>query len=155
MKISNIVARLTGIEAHLGEQSKAELSQLQDTVNGKLAKLEADLVAANASIESLNKEKADIGAQLESVSAVAAGIDAKLSEAISALKIEATDGMSAVEKISALESFAKIAGDKVGTPSAEVPAGGKVADKTMDFAAFNALGAKEKEQFIRTGGKIK
>jgi len=125
MKISDIVAKLTGLEARATEQFKAELAELQSTVKSTLAGLEADLATANASIESLGKEKAELAGKVESLSTAAAGADTKLNEAIAALKIESKSDATAVEKISALETFAKVAGEKAGGHKAEeIPAGG-------------------------------
>ena len=74
MKISELVAKITGLEARATEAFKAELAELKATVTGTMEQLRADLATAQASIASLGNDKAGLEASVSELTA-------KLSEA--------------------------------------------------------------------------
>lgn len=157
MKLSEIVAKLTGLESQVAaDKFKGELAELQCAAKSTIAGLESDLAAANASIESLGKQKADAEAKAGELAASAEAFNAALNGAIANFKIEAKADATATEKLAALETFAKVAGEKAsGIPADKIPAGGvKPEAKTITRAEFNQLSADKQAAFCKAGGKI-
>lgn len=134
---------------------KASLVELGGKVSGELTQLAADLATAQASIASLGADKAALETKNTELSAVASGLDAKLTEAVSALKITSQADATPADKITALQTFAALAAQSVGVPADKIPAGStKLEAKTLTVSEFNKLSHSERSAFFKGGNKI-
>ncbi len=88
MKLTDLIAKITGLEARAEAQFKVELADLTKTVNGALTQAQADLTTAQASISSLTKErdtllagKTDFEAKITNLNAAQLAFNTELSKA--------------------------------------------------------------------------
>jgi len=67
MKISDLIAKVTGLEARADAAFKADLETLRTTVNGEITRLTTELATANASVTSLTTAKTTLEAQVQTL----------------------------------------------------------------------------------------
>lgn len=156
MKLSEIVAKLTGLEARVSAADKIELEAVKAQVDGQIAKLTGELESVKLEKASAETKLTASETKLTELSATVAGLDTTLNGAIAALKIEHKADASAAEKISALETFAKVAGEKAsGVDASKIPAAGvKPEGKSITRAELKTMSPADLSAHFRAGGKI-
>lgn len=167
MKLSEIVASLaelkTTVASFLSDKAKAttealtsfasKLSALETGAVAELTQSQADLATAKQSLASLEE-------QVKTLSAVESGIKTNLDSAVAALKLDIAPTASHAEKITALQDSVSTTLAKLNVPQDKIPAGKPAAGsassgKTMTRVQFEALHPEARNEFFRTGGKLK
>jgi chromosome segregation ATPase len=123
MKISDIVAKLTGLESRLNAAAVAELQELKASVTGQLTQLTADLETARASIESLGAEKAKLTNDLSAATDSSKNLHTALQSACAALKLDVAAEADAPALIARLQGAVTETLAKLNVAPEQIPAG--------------------------------
>jgi hypothetical protein len=180
LSISELIAKVTGLEARATQEFQTELAELRGLVEGELTSARADLSTAQASIKQLGTElesaKAQGGDEKKRLETIVAGLDAVcLNLGVVSLKDAAGQPLAAdasdadkstalaaipdEQKFEALKTGFQTALQRItGVPIKSIPASQVAAvsgdAKTMTRAQFNNLTPKAQAAFFRTGGRL-
>ena len=122
--ISELIAKITGLESRIAAADKAELTAIKAQVDDALTEVQASLDTVQAEVTRLNIELATAAGTITEEKAARTALVTKLDAACAALKVEGIAALTPEAKIEALQNATNNAIAKTGVNLENLPAQG-------------------------------